>query len=96
MNLEKYKEKLLEEQEKIENILSELGVVDEVLHREVILAARERQDVGDLQVQVGRQRVADVGLDQRLQPSAGRGQAVIVLQRHRVLRHRGHHIYASR
>lgn len=52
MNLEKYKEKLLEEQEKIENILSELGVVDETGDWEAVpqneLSEQEVQDEADL------------------------------------------------
>ncbi len=51
MSLEKYKTKLLEEQEKIESILSELGVVDETGDWEAVpekeLAGQEVQDEAD-------------------------------------------------
>ena len=46
-------------------------------------ATSSGSDVGDLQVEVGGERVADVGLDQRLEPGARRGQPVVVLQRRR-------------
>ena len=47
------------------------------------------------QVEVGGQRVADIGLHQRLQPGARHRQPVVVLQRRHVLRHRRHDVDAT-